>query len=307
MCFIYFGFNSLQVSYKRKRRSEKHCHKDMVSIPYRLATNPNAISSIFARVKRFQFLIGQLQTDVEGLFVPADFVKFQFLIGQLQTPEADDKHIFIVSCFNSLQVSYKRKEWQGEIKFIICFNSLQVSYKQEELAEESLSFLEFQFLIGQLQTQRVARRDKVYNMFQFLIGQLQTQDTEELYQKYRHVSIPYRLATNWIFPLCFIRIFSFQFLIGQLQTLEFFHSDAIHVISFNSLQVSYKQGSQSLHIRLFLVSIPYRLATNRFRSSTAIRHKLVSIPYRLATNSLTKVKKLSLLSVSIPYRLATNL
>ena len=80
--------------------------------------------------------------------------------------------------------------------------------------------------------------------FQFLIGWLQTYiQTITKDNTSAEVSIPYRLATNYIVTLLFaIKYKRFQFLIGWLQT--------------------YFQ--LALLLVLLMVSIPYRLATNFF-------------------------------------------
>ena len=66
-------------------------------------------------------------------------------------------------------------------------------------------------------------------------------------------------------------------------------------------------GFPLAYISKYLVSIPYRLATNvSFGDEWNIEVE-VSIPYRLATNYALKDKLIpERKSVSIPYRLATN-
>ena len=57
-----------------------------VSIPYRYATNRRSGGRVEAERKRFQFLIGTLQTD-PGAIGPTGLKEFQFLIGTLQTAD----------------------------------------------------------------------------------------------------------------------------------------------------------------------------------------------------------------------------
>ena len=79
----------------------------------------------------------------------------------------------------------------------------------------------FQFLIGQLQTTEAKDKFQERKLeFQFLIGQLQTHGQAAYFHTYCPVSIPYRLATN------------------KLEKAKLYTEQH----SFNSLQVSYKQG-----------------------------------------------------------------
>ena len=105
------------------------------------------------------------------------------------------------------------------------------------------------------------------------------------------VSIPYRLATNYLFDTSSAANIMFQFLIGWLQTHTTPNYTLVGVDSFNSLQVGYKPKQARQYSRLFqekalpLVSIPYRLATNVETTVwKVVDNGVVSIPYRLATN-----------------------
>ena len=145
------GFNSLQVSYKLRdlRKSE-------------LGKN------------RFQFLIGQLQTN--SYFRVRHFARvFQFLIGQLQTGLSLLKLMAGFLCFNSLQVSYKLCTSVVCIIIYSSFNSLQVSYKLTKVRKRTAT------------EERVSipYRLATNKCFYCLKGSRITK-----------VSIPYRLATN---------------------------------------------------------------------------------------------------------------
>ena len=66
---------------------------------------------------------------------------------------------------------------------------------------------------------------------------------------------------------------------------EFLVGKTYQNIRFNPLQVGYKLILLSdRYLRAFLVSIPYRLATNTSWADISGAAFTVSIPYRLATN-----------------------
>ena len=168
-------FNSLQVGYKPHFLCG-HIHIPLVSIPYRLATNSHAVLSIFCLIRKFQFLIGWLQT--RNIYA--------YLLHQ--------------ACFNSLQVGYKLDRFdtinEKSGRKTPGFNSLQVGYKQSiEKPTLPTSFL-FQFLIGWLQTaplQTHAQALLGFNSLQvgYKLSRLLHKGNQICF-----VSIPYRLATN---------------------------------------------------------------------------------------------------------------
>ena len=77
------SFNSSQVGYKRSPQRLFDDVRKRVSIPHRLATNSKFVR-LWGNLKKFQFLIGWLQTFVFVVRYTPVFT-FQFLIGWLQT------------------------------------------------------------------------------------------------------------------------------------------------------------------------------------------------------------------------------
>ena len=72
-----------------------------VSIPYRLATNLERLREKNQK-KRFQFLIGWLQTTQQNRFYKYNLLMFQFLIGWLQTKTTLQHNRAELPGFNSL-------------------------------------------------------------------------------------------------------------------------------------------------------------------------------------------------------------
>ena len=169
---------------------------------------------------------------------------FQSLIGWLQTVTFT-LHLSSDTLFQSLigwlQTMMKLQTYMNPFK---SFNPLQVGYKQGIQRLKILLAGSFQSLIGWLQT--------VNHIIKPLYVSL--------------VSIPYRLATNNIYPI----------------------KESLRSISFNPLQVGYKLSYEDfVEIVESLVSIPYRLATNNINSIFQGYSFFVSIPYRLATNDVS--------------------
>ena len=108
---------------------------------------------------------------------------------------------------------------------------------------------------------------------------------EKLVQNKDFVSIPYRLATNDTIEITFTNL----------------------VVSFNSLQVGYKQKSRDRgRCERCIVSIPYRLATNLvLNGKYAVERKFQFLIGWLQTQ-LSLCNGMAFTLVSIPYRLATN-
>ena len=125
------SFNSLQVGYKRRHIFLPPLSSELVSIPYRLATNGSIWTERQRFGQRFQFLIGWLQTTVE-IFPIMHGVQFQFLIGWLQT---------------SISFFYSSTKLVKVFQFLIGW--LQTS---NMLFYPAMQTVWFQFLIGWLQT-----------------------------------------------------------------------------------------------------------------------------------------------------------
>ena len=189
-----------------------------------------------------------------------------------------------------------------------CFNSLQVSYKQKtgKVVYEQQKMVSIPY---RLATNRVAKPGAtLLALFQFLIGQLQT----------------HTAGAGGGTPLV-----KFQFLIGQLQTPCYYHErQRPEWFQFLIGQLQTK-NIRVLILLYFLVSIPYRLATNqrnfqkitrRVRSFQFLIGQLQTDGYTVNGNEIywfqfligqlqTQVPKIRLfisIHVSIPYRLATN-
>ena len=149
------SFNSLQVGYKRSLSDAETLFVEIVSIPYRLATN------------------GKKPVIMTGAAV------FQFLIGWLQTFSSYSSGSNRES-FNSLQVGYKlitQLISNGLLKQR--FNSLQVGYKPHPLS--CIAWAVRVSIPYRLAT-NTFRHLTTYQMkkFQFLIGWLQTDEAEAL-------------------------------------------------------------------------------------------------------------------------------
>ena len=231
-------FNPLQVRYKLykvpNKKKKKNCFNPLqvrykpaqifpysalifVSIPYRYATNIEVLSYFVDFCKRFQSLIGTLQTNLIQLCFYNPF-QFQSLIGTLQT-------CFLFSlfalrmCFNPLQVRYKRERHfkttpntkPVSIPYRYATNgigsnpvasvtSVSIPYRYAtNLFCDPIPFLQdckFQSLIGTLQTESGCYHGCLNILFQSLIGTLQTIEHPGQEIERQKVSIPYRYATN---------------------------------------------------------------------------------------------------------------
>ena len=98
----------------------------------------------------------------------------------------------------------------------------------------------------------------------------------------------------------------FQFLIGWLQTIHLQRKRKSFIkfqFLIGWLQTTVKPNEVAANT---VVSIPYRLATNKTGGLGRSSHPNVSIPYRLATNCKFHGYSIKRFDVSIPYRLATN-
>ena len=169
-------------------------------------------------LKRFQFLIGWLQTGLFSAVKQPVIDMFQFLIGWLQTKVPQSSLYRLLQGFNSLQVGYKPELTPKYRRLLEGFNSLQVGYKP---FKHCRAFLECTVSIPY----RLATNQK---LSQRAVNKLV-------------VSIPYRLATNLpIFPRILLVFKKFQFLIGWLQTVPAFFNFKLSIQGFNSLQVGYK-------------------------------------------------------------------
>ena len=187
-----------------------------VSIPYRLATNVLSRVPFILRNRRFQFLIGWLQTVPYKLLNAVVRKLFQFLIGWLQTHTGVfrlHKRTHRVSIPYRLATNiYRRGRYEP---------------KKEK----------FQFLIGWLQT----TKHLCLLVVIFLVSipyRLATNDygRKEKWPGCQKVSIPYRLATNTRLQRAGkIRGGVFQFLIGWLQTITAKESNVVITGKFQFL------------------------------------------------------------------------
>ena len=192
-------------------------YPEAVSIPYRLATN--------LRLQEFKCLVCRW---------------FQSLIGWLQTSGMSRPTSIALSSFNPLQVGYKREKGAVLSLSLHRFNPLQVGYKRfPKLIVNDLAN-RFQSLIGWLQTIIPPRIYEKPVKFQSLIGWLQTEVYTGNHRLLSFVSIPYRLATNYIVPS--------DPTAGKEVSIPYRLA--------TNLQQRQQQGAT------LQVSIPYRLATN---------------------------------------------
>ena len=167
-------FNSLQVGYKRSFHSnlpDLGCRGfNSLQVGYKLSKNGQDSQP----GRRFQFLIGRLQTEripLRGKHIPG----FQFLIGRLQT-EIFIQVGYLLDSFNSLQVGYKL--CSRHVDRCLAedgFNSLQVGYK----LSTNLHFHPIYLLVSIPYRQATNYtycflRINAFSRFQFLIGRLQT-------------------------------------------------------------------------------------------------------------------------------------
>ena len=170
--------------------------------------------------------------------------------------------------------------------YIMCFNSLQVGYKLQVETTYTNKKGMFQFLIGWLQTYMIYVFSEIPNMsfnslqvgYKPLLSQTGAAFPYHCFNSLQvgyklnlsnllcliyTVSIPYRLATNICYCKDSILVYiRFQFLIGWLQTILLLFIFGF-IIGFNSLQVGYKLGFRMETDTIQVVSIPYRLATNK--------------------------------------------
>ena len=168
--------------------------------------------------------------------------------------------------FNSSQVGYKLLGFFMFKLYDVCFNSSQVGYKLIRTREKNRN----KFIVSiphRLATNLIKKYGIIlhHDRFQFLIGWLQT-----------HPKKP--IATL---------LLQFQFLIGWLQTIGNELKDLSEDECFNSSQVGYKLHKIKCCCQCaygFQFLIGWLQTSCLKRKSNDIGAFIISIPYRLATN-----------------------